>query len=467
MADDLHYRALSDLSRATRDGSLTAVELVEHHLQRIAQLDTQLHAFAEVRVDAARAEARAADHKRARGEPLGPLHGVPIAVKDLCAMAGTRTGAGGFFATGFTATQTATVVQRLQDAGAIIIGKAQLTEGAWASHHPDVAAPVNPWSPHRWSGASSSGSGVAVSAGFAAGSIGTDTAGSIRFPSACNGLVGLKPTWGRVSRHGVFPLSDTFDHVGPMARSVLDVALMFAAIAGADPADPTALDLPQEDWPDAAMNGTLAGTRIGVDPHYAQNGLDEATSAAFAAALDVLRQQGAEIVELRVPPVNQVMGLLLKAAFVEAAISHAPTYPKEKAKYGPDYAALLEVGRAASAVDYATVAIWRREFTGQLGRLFQSVNMLAVPVMPVVPPTTLEMQALGSGDPLGGAALTRFTIPFNAAGVPCLTLPMQHAADGTPLGFQLVGPALGERALLAAGTGYERATRFDRAHPSL
>jgi len=467
MAEVLHYRALSDLSRATHEGSLTAADIVEHHLQRIARLDPELHAFAEVRAEAARTEARAADQKRARGEPLGALHGVPIAVKDLCAMAGTRTGAGGFFSTGFAATETATVVKRLQNAGAIIIGKAQLTEGAWAAHHPDIAAPVSPWVAHRWSGASSSGSGVAVAAGFAAGAIGTDTAGSIRFPSACNGLVGLKPTWGRVSRHGVFPLSDTFDHVGPIARSVLDVALMFAAIAGPDSSDPTSLDLPSEDWPQAATHGSLAGTRIGLDPGYAQQGLDQATSARFSGAIDLLRRQGAVIVELSVPPVEQIMERLLKAAFAEAAIAHTRTYPKEKDAYGPAYVALLDVGRAASAVDYATVAIWRREFAGQLGRLFRSVNMLAVPVMPVVPPTTEEMAALGAGDPLGGAALTRFTIPFNAAGVPCLTLPMGPAEDGTPLGFQLIGPMLSERALLEAGGSYERASGFDQAHPPL
>jgi len=202
----LHYQSLTALVAQMRDGTLSAREVTDHHLARIAALDPKLHAFSEVRADRAREEAEAADARRAKGEPLGPLHGAPVSVKDLCAMKGTRTGAGGFFSTGFGPDDTATVVQRLQDAGAIVLGKAQLTEGAWGTHHPDIKVPVNPWAAHRWSGSSSSGSGVSVASGMAAGTIGTDTAGSIRYPSAANGIVGLKPTWGRVSRHGVFPL---------------------------------------------------------------------------------------------------------------------------------------------------------------------------------------------------------------------------------------------------------------------
>lgn len=227
-----HYRSLAETAEDIARGALSSEAVVAHILDRIAELEPQLHAYAVVRAEAAMAEARDADARRARGEALGPLHGVPVAVKDLCAMAGTATRAGGGFPTRFAPDDTATVVRRLQAAGAIIVGKAQLTEGAWGTHHPDNATPVNPWAPDHWCVSSSSGSGVSVAAGLAYGAIGTDTAGSIRFPSASNHLVGLKPTWGRVSRHGVFPLSQTFNHVGPMTRTVLDAALMFAAIAG-------------------------------------------------------------------------------------------------------------------------------------------------------------------------------------------------------------------------------------------
>lgn len=463
----LHDRSLAEVADAIRAGTLSAVEVMRHTLARIATLEPRLHAFAEVRPDAALAEAAAADARQARSERLGALHGVPVAVKDLCAMAGTRTRAGGFFSTGFAPGNTATVVARLQQAGAIVVGKAQLTEGAWGTHHPDVPPPVNPWAPDRWSGASSSGSGVCVAAGMAYGAIGTDTAGSIRFPSACNHLVGLKPTWGRVSRHGVFPLCDTLDHVGPMARTVLDVALMFAAIAGEDPLDPTSLSAPAEDWPGAARVGSLAGVRVGVDPAYALGALDDATAAAMRAALAHLVAAGAEIVEVSFPEVDSLLPHAMTAAFAEAAISHAKTYPSQKEDYSPAYTALLEIGRAARATDYAAVAIRRRELRGRVMRLFRSADLLAMPVMPLAPLTVAEMKAVEGGPPLAAAGFMRFTIPLNLAGLPSLTLPMDRAPSGAPLGFQLVGPDLGEAALLAAGAAYERQSGCAERRPLL
>ena len=465
MTTPLHYRSLAEVAGDIRSGALTSEAVTRHTLERIARLEPSLHAFAYVRGDEALAEARAADARAKRGERLGPLHGVPLAVKDLCAMAGTPTRAGGLFSTGFGANDTATVVTRLQDAGAIIVGKLQLTEGAWSTHHPDVAVPVNPWVASRWSGSSSSGSGVSVAAGLCFGATGTDTAGSIRFPSACNHLVGLKPTWGRVSRHNVFPLSDTFDHVGPMARTVMDVALMFQAMAGADTLDPTSLNEAPDDWVAAARSASLKGVRVGLDAGYAVG--DPETMAAFEKAIATLKGAGAEIVPVRVPPVDDILPRAMTACFAEAVIAHARSYPAERAKYGPIYVQLLEEGRAMPATDYAAVAIWRREFGGALSRLFASVDMMVAPVMPVVPPTVAEMAGFGDAPLTAAAALTRYTIPYNLAGVPSLTLPMGQMADGAPLGFQLIGPELGEAALLSAGAAYEAASGFAARHPGV
>ena len=463
----LHYRSIADVAAGIAAGDLSSEEVTRHTLERISSLEPKLHAFTEVRAEAALGEARAADARRAAGEPPGPLHGVPVAVKDLCAMPGTATRAGGFFPTGFGPDDKATVVARLQAAGAIIIGKLQLTEGAWGAHHPDVTPPVNPWSPDHWTGVSSSGSGVSVAAGMAYGAIGTDTAGSIRFPSACCHLVGLKPTWGRVSRHGVFPLADTFDHVGPMARSVLDTALMFTAITGPDDRHPTALDQPGADWSGAARAGTLAGVRIGVDPGYALAGVDEATAAALSGAIAVMESAGAEFVEVNVPGAGDILEAAMLAAFTEAAISHAATYPAQGSSYSAAYASILDLGRSASALDDSRVAIWRREFRGQLLRLFRAVDMLVAPVLPVAPPAVADMAAATSAPPLASAPLLGFTIPFNLAGVPCLTLPMGRAPSGAPLGLQLIGPDLSEAALLAAGAGYEAASGFAGDHPAV
>lgn len=435
-------------------------------MERIQKLEPSLHAFAHVRADEALAEARAADARAKRGERLGPLHGVPLAVKDLCAMAGTPTRAGGFFSTGFAPGDNATVVTRLQEAGAIIVGKLQLTEGAWSTHHPDVAEPVNPWAPGRWAGASSSGSGVSVAAGLCFGATGTDTAGSIRFPSACNHLVGLKPTWGRVSRHNVFPLSDTFDHVGPMARSVLDTALMFQAMAGADPHDVTSLNEAPDDWVAAARAPSLKGVRVGLDADYALS-VEPVTGEALQKAIAVLKAAGAQIVPVRVPPVDDILTRTMTACFAEAVIAHVRSYPAERAKYGPVYVRLLEEGRAMPATDYAAVAIWRREFAGALARLFTSVDMMVAPVMPVPPITVEEMAGFRDAPLTAAAPLARYTLPYNLAGVPTLTMPMGQMADGTPLGFQLIGPALGEAKLLSAGAAYEAVSGFAKLHPQV
>jgi amidase len=463
----LHYRTLAETAADIRAGRLSSEAVTQHALGRIGELEPRLHAFASIRANAAMAEAREADARRARGEVLGPLHGVPLAVKDLCAMEGTATCAGGFFRTGFDKAETATVVRKLQDAGAIIVGKAQLTEGAWGAHHPDIPPPINPWVPGYWSGASSSGSGVAVAAGLAYGAIGTDTAGSIRFPSTCNRLVGLKPTWGRVSRQGVFRLSDTLDHVGPMARSVLDAALMFDAIAGPDAADPTALDVPPPDGAQAARTGTLKGVRIGLDTAYALDAVEPAIAGSLKSAIAALESAGATIVEVRLPDIREHLLRLYTSAAAEAAISHAATYPSEAQSYSTGYRSFLDLGHSASAVDYAATAIWRREFRGQLARIFKTVDMLVAPTMPVEPPTLEMFSAVANAPPEAVVALMLYTIPFNAAGIPTLTLPMDKTDAGVPLGFQLIGPELGEARLLSAGAAYERVAGYVTDHPAI
>lgn len=466
-AQPLHYRGLAETAAGIKAGALSSEQVTRHIVERIATLEPKLHAFAELRSDTALEEARTADRRKAGGDALGPLHGVPVAVKDLCAMAGTATRAGGLFATGFGPSDTATVVRRLLDAGAIVIGKAQLTEGAWGAHRPGVEPPVNPWAPDRWSGASSSGSGVSVAAGMAYGSIGSDTAGSIRFPSACNHLVGLKPTWGRVSRHGVFPLSETLDHIGPMARCVMDVALMFGAIAGADPLDPTTLDAPLDDFVAAARKRDLSGVRIGLDTDYVFSGLDGVTDAALKATIATLQAAGASIVEVSVGEVRPILEKATAVAFVEAAVSHAATYPSARASYSDTYARLLDVGHATPARDYASIAIWRWEFRGRLRRIFRDVDMLIAPVMSNEPPRVADFASMMDAPPLSSAPVLVYTIPFNLAGVPSLTLPMDSAASACPLGFQLIGPDLSEARLLSAGAAYEQAAGTAARHPAL
>jgi amidase len=264
----------------------------------------------------------------------------------------------------------------------------------------------------------------------------------------------------------VFRLSDTLDHVGPMTRSVLDAALMFDAIAGPDPLDPTALDAPAPACAQAARNGSLKDVRIGLDAGYALDGVEPPIAAALKAALAAMEKAGARIVEVRLPDVRGHLLQLYKSAAIEAAISHAPTYPSEAESYSAGYRGFLDLGHTTPATDYAAVAIWRREFRGELAQLFKTVDMLIAPTMPVEPPTLEAFGAVADAPPEAVVALMLYTIPFNAAGVPSLTLPMGKTDSGVPLGFQLIGPELGEAALLAAGAGYEQIADFASDHPA-
>ena len=235
MTNDLHYLELVDIGQRIQKKELSPVEVTQAQLDRIGKVDVALKSYVTVMAEQALADARKAEAEIARGEIRGPLHGVPVAVKDLCWTQGVATAAGMTLYKDFVPTEDGTAVRKLREAGAVILGKLQLTESAYADHHPTVTPPVNPWNAAHWSGASSSGSGVATAAGLCYGSLGTDTGGSIRFPSSANGLTGLKPTWGRVSRYGAFELAATLDHIGPMTRSAADAGAMLGAIAGADP----------------------------------------------------------------------------------------------------------------------------------------------------------------------------------------------------------------------------------------
>src|SRR5258708_4982828 len=279
-ANDLHYSELVEIGRLIQKRELSSVAATQSQLNRIGQLDGQLKSYAYVMATSALEQAKAADLEIATGKVRGPLHGVPIAVKDLCWSKDALTAAGMKIYRDNRPKEDATVVIKLKEAGAIILGKLQLTEGAYADHHPEIDPPRNPWDARLWSSASSSGSGVATAAGLCYGSLGSDTGGSIRFPSVANAVTRLRPTWGRVSRYGVFELAATLDHIEPMARSAVDCGAMLGAIAGADPNDPTALLEPVPDYL-AYLNGSLHGTRIGLDPRWTSEWVDSASTSSF------------------------------------------------------------------------------------------------------------------------------------------------------------------------------------------
>lgn len=461
--DGIETEPLLEVAARLRRRELTSATLVDRVLARIAAADGELRCYAAVTADRARAAARRADEALDRGEWRGLLHGVPIALKDLVDTAGIETAAGMRALAGRVPAEDAAVAARLESAGAVLLGKTKLTEGAFSEHHPDVPAPRNPWGAGHWTGISSSGSGVAVAAGLCFAAIGSDTGGSIRFPSAACGVTGLKPSRGRVSRHGVFPLAPSLDHVGPMARDVGGCAAMLGAIAGRDARDPISLRVPVPDCI-AALERPVQGMRIGLDRDHALTDVDPRVAAAFEAALEVLAAAGADIAEVRLPPADALVRGWTAACAAEAAFVHQRLYEERGGEYGPALRMLVEMGRALRATDLVGIEEARRAFAGALPDMFDAVDLIALPALPMPVPSLAELGAR-AGDAQAVFQTLRFTAPWNFSGSPTLSLPCGFDAAGLPIGFQLVGPALGEEALLAAGAGFQRETDWHERRP--
>ena len=359
----------------------------------------------------------------------------------------------------------ATVVSRLIEAGTVLLGKLELTEGAYAAHHPQITPPINPWHSDHWPGVSSSGSGVATAAGLCFGSLGSDTGGSIRFPSLTCGVVGLKPTWGRVSRYGVLPLSDSLDHIGPMTRSVADAGAMLSVLAGLDANDPTSLATPVPDYLEALEEGAR-GLTIGFDARYCGDDVDSVVAESVSAAAEVMRAEGAEIKAITIPPYQEVLEAWVPLCGADCAMAHAETFPARADESGPVLRGLIESGLTLTGPDYARYHLARLTFAGALAALFQEVDLVIALAM-AEPTPTLERLATILERPGAVDYLIRYTAPFDASGSPTLSLPCGFSDAGLPLGFQFVGRHLEEAALLRAGHAYERATSWHERHPAL
>jgi amidase len=387
-----------------------------------------------------------------------------VAVKDLCCTTDIPTTCGAQMLRTWRPEQDATVVEKLAAAGAILLGKLHMTEFALRWHHPYRPMPINPWGADRWPGVSSSGSGVATAAGLCYGAIGTDTGGSIRFPAAANGVVGLKPTYGRVSRAGVFPLAASLDHVGPLTRSVADAAALLYAMAGYDPRDPTSSRLPVPDYV-LALDQGIAGLRLGVDERYLTVGVHPDVSRAVLAAVEVLKAQGAAIVAVTVPELeDDATGrawYTITAA--EALVAHAGFYPERAADYGP-FRELLEDGTRYSAQAYAQAHQVREELSGRLQGLFANVDVVLCPTMPSTAP---RMDAQGNARMAEGLVRTRYTFPWNFSRHPTLSLPCGFDSEGLPVSLQLVARHFAEDVLCRVGYAYEQATSWHTIAPPL
>jgi amidase len=463
IADELAMRKLTGVGSLIAARDLTSREITEAQLKRIAALDHRLRSYAQVLESTALAQADAADEEIASGRLRGPLHGVPIAVKDLCWIKDVPAAAGTVVYKDFVPSEDSTVVHRLKEAGAVLIGKTQLTEGAYSDYHPSVQPVVNPWNPEYWAGISSSGSAVATAAGLCYGAIASDTGGSIRWPSAANGVTGIKPTWGRVSRHGVFELAASLDHVGVIARSVADAAVILSVIAGNDPKDPTTATIAVPNYLNE-VSPQAKGLRIGIDPRWNSEGVEDETQTALSSAVETFSSLDAEIIEIEFPDVTQIIRDWVPNCAVEAAVAHEAAYLSQKEMYGPILASVIEAGKSLSGTDYQKFLMRRGIFRGLVESLFSSVDVVMTPVQPFAPLTLKRIAVLGEQPDLI-AQLQRYTCPFNMSGHPTLTFPAGMTRDGLPVGLQLIAGHFQEPILLRAGAAYQAATAWHRLHP--
>jgi len=445
-------------------GEISSLELTQAHLERIEQIDPLLNSFITITADEANARAQRSDDEIARGEQRIPLHGIPLAFKDLYETKGVRTTAGSLFFADHLPEEDAVAVQKIFAAGGLSLGKLNMHEIALGltNVNPHFGACHNPWNLSRVTGGSSGGSGAALAAGLCMGSLGSDTGGSIRVPAALCGVVGLKPTYGRVSLSGVIPLSWNLDHAGPMARNVRDTAILLQVVAGYDPFDPTSLEVPVDDYLDNLGKG-ISAWRIGLfDDEYVESSCDPEVMLAYRQAGDVIEKLGARVSRFELPDAlnaARTNGLMVVA---DASAFHRERLAEQPEKFGADVRQRLESGSAFSSTEYIlarrTQAILRWKFE----QLFNGYDILLTPTTPVPAPPISGPNAIEQA-----RILTRFTAPFNLTGLPAISLPCGFTSEGLPIGLQMIARPWAEATLLQAAYAYEQAAGWYKRQPDL
>jgi aspartyl-tRNA(Asn)/glutamyl-tRNA(Gln) amidotransferase subunit A len=478
--------------RAVRDqiaaGETSAVEVCEAHLARIDAINPQLNAFNTIAAERALERAADIDRRRAAGATLGPLAGVPVAIKDNLCVRGVRTTASSRILDRYRPPYNATVVSRLEAAGAVIVGKTNCDEFAMGSSNENSAyGPVrNPWAPDRAPGGSSGGSAVSVAARLVPLALGSDTGGSIRQPAALSGVVGLKPTYGRVSRYGLIALASSLDQVGPFARTVGDAAAALGQLAGIDPCDSTSLDQPVPDYT-AALTGDVTGLRIGVPRRFISEGVDTPVLAAFDAALDLLRDAGAIVVDVELAHAKYAVPVYYLVMTAEASSNLArydgvryghraadaktlrEMYSRTRDEgFGPEVKRRIMLGTYVLSAGYYDAyylkaqqvrTLLRRDYD----RAFQTVDVIAMPTSP----TPAFRLGEKTSDPLQMYLADIFTVSANLTGSPALSIPCGFSEGRLPIGLQLTGRMFDEATLLRVGDAYERLTDWHLRSPNI
>ena len=465
----LCYMSAGQLSGLIRDKEVSPVEVVDAHLARIEATEPTLNSFITLLPEQAREVARRAESQIQAGNYRGPLHGIPVGLKDLFNTAGVRTTSGSRIFDTFVPAEDCTVAARFQRAGAILLGKLNMHQFAYGptGENFDYGHMHNPWNPELVTGGSSGGSGSAAAAGQCTITMGSDTGGSVRIPAALCGIVGLKPTYGLVSRAGLTPLSWCLDHPGPMVRTVEDAALTMNVIAGHDPKDvaTTVREIPDYT---TALAGSVEGLRIGLPREYFDAPLDAEVEAAVRAAVAHLEELGATVTEVSLPMFKDSQAISGAILMAEAAAYHRELLARDGDKLTPSVRLRLEAGLFVTAADYLKAQQARARFNQEMARLFQDVDLLAGPAEPVTAPPILASEMVIGDRTVGTTgALTQYTRPYNISGTPAISVPCGFSEAGMPIGLQLAGKPFDELTVLRAAHAYEQTTDWHRRRPPI
>jgi aspartyl-tRNA(Asn)/glutamyl-tRNA(Gln) amidotransferase subunit A len=462
MSTEPALMTLTAVAQAIAEKRLSSHEVTRSCLHRIAQWQPKLNAFMTIEAEAALKAADEADAALSKGENRGPLHGVPLAHKDMYYDAGKVVTCGSLIRRDFVATTTSTALQRLKDAGSIRLGSLQMVEFAYGptGHNIHYGAVHNPWHVDHITGGSSSGSGSAVAARLTFAALGSDTGGSIRMPAHFCGVTGLKTTYGRVSRAGAMPLSQSLDTVGPLARTAEDCALLLGLMAGPDPEDLTASSAPVADYL-AATAASIKGLKIGVPNSFYVDDLDREVARILDDTIAVLKREGADVVRVELPDQRQLTAACQLVIAVEAAAYHKRWLIERPQDYGPQVLMRLQNGLAIPGVTYLEAMRWRGPALAAHIAASSGVDAVLAPVAPVAAPTLAESD-VGNGPDAEAVIqrLTRFTRPINYLGLPSLAVPAGFTKSGLPVGMQLIGRSFDEATLLTIGAAFQRATDF-------
>ena len=466
---ELCYASAGTLSRLVQSKEVSPVDIIDAHLARIEATEPMLNSFITLLPEEARAAARRAEQEIQSGNYKGPLHGIPVALKDLFNTGGVRTTSGSRIFDNFIPERDCTVAARFHQAGAILLGKLNMHQFAYGptGENPDYGHMHNPWDLDLITGGSSGGSGSAAAAGQCTITTGSDTGGSIRIPAALCGIVGLKPTYGLVSRYGLTPLSWSLDHPGPMVRTVEDAALSMNAIAGYDPNDVASARVEIPDYT-TALTGDVRGLRIGVVKEYFEAPLDPEVDRSVRDAIGVLESMGAVVTEVSFPMFNDSQAISGAILMAEAAAYHRDLLASDGEKLYPPVRVRLEAGLFVSAADYLRAQQARSLFDRQARELLEHVDLLAGPTEPVTAPLLLAERVQAGEREVGTTgALTQYTRPYNLTGFPAISVPCGFSEAGLPMALQLAGRPFDELTVLRAAHAYEQATEWHSRRPPI